>query len=124
MHRHRTALLTAVAIGALGALAGCAAEDTSSPAPTTEPSVASTTTVVRPLGPVDELISVRGARMHLRCEGVGETTILLVAGFAAYLRKPCPRGLMLDTVGRCAAGATAGQPWLDVPLATDAPPPP
>lgn len=35
----------------------------------------------RPEGPVDELIQVDGKRMHLRCTGSGEATVLLLAGW-------------------------------------------
>jgi pimeloyl-ACP methyl ester carboxylesterase len=37
--------------------------------------------VTRPTAPVDELVTVDGARMHIRCSGSGSVTAVLVAGF-------------------------------------------
>jgi pimeloyl-ACP methyl ester carboxylesterase len=53
---------------------------------TTEVTVAATVTTPiaappRPTAPVDELVSVGGARMHVRCAGSGDATVVLIAGF-------------------------------------------
>jgi pimeloyl-ACP methyl ester carboxylesterase len=37
--------------------------------------------VARPATPVDELVAVDGARMHVRCSGSGSVTAVLIAGF-------------------------------------------
>lgn len=37
--------------------------------------------VPRPTAPVDALIGAEGHRLHLRCVGEGDTTVLLIAGF-------------------------------------------
>lgn len=42
-----------------------------------------TTTDARPVATLDELVSVGGTRMHVRCTGSGPTTVLLIAGFEA-----------------------------------------
>jgi pimeloyl-ACP methyl ester carboxylesterase len=36
---------------------------------------------VRPNATVDELVQVDGGRLHVRCVGAGETTVVLIAGF-------------------------------------------
>ncbi len=81
MHRTRTALLTAIVI--VGALAACSAGGTPDPTSSTAPdtTATSTTPVARPDGAVDRLVAVRGARLHLRCDGAGDTTVVLLAGF-------------------------------------------
>ena len=40
-----------------------------------------TTTVPRPTATVDELVDVDGGRLHVRCVGAGDTTVVLIAGF-------------------------------------------
>jgi pimeloyl-ACP methyl ester carboxylesterase len=45
------------------------------------PSEASTMPVARPAAPVDELVAVDGARMHVRCDGTGDVTVVLISGF-------------------------------------------
>jgi pimeloyl-ACP methyl ester carboxylesterase len=40
-----------------------------------------TTSDVRPTALLDELVAVNGARMHIRCIGHGDQTVVLVAGF-------------------------------------------
>jgi pimeloyl-ACP methyl ester carboxylesterase len=42
---------------------------------------ATTTAVERPSDLVDQLVSIDGGRMHLRCVGTGSTTVLLIAGW-------------------------------------------
>ncbi len=79
------ALAAAVAIASAGCSTTSATEPTVAPPPTAATSApvreATTTTVVRPTAPVDELVPVGGARMHVRCTGSGAVTVLLVAGF-------------------------------------------
>lgn len=41
------------------------------------------TTSIRPTAPVDDLVAMHGARLHVRCEGTGAATVLLMAGFEA-----------------------------------------
>jgi pimeloyl-ACP methyl ester carboxylesterase len=52
---------------------------------TTTTSVAPPTTTVpliaRPTTTIDELVDIRGARVHVRCVGHGDTTVLLISGF-------------------------------------------
>ena len=47
-------------------------------APTT---TASATSEPRPTASFDQLVGVEGARVHVRCVGHGDTTVLLIAGF-------------------------------------------
>lgn len=37
--------------------------------------------VARPTGTIDQLVGTRGARVHVRCVGQGDTTVLLISGF-------------------------------------------
>ena len=41
----------------------------------------SATTAPRPTATLDELVGVDGVRLHVRCIGSGDTTVLLIAGF-------------------------------------------
>ena len=52
---------------------------------TVEPATTSTTAAVveRPSDIVDELVAIDGGRLHLRCSGSGDVTVLLVAGWDA-----------------------------------------
>jgi pimeloyl-ACP methyl ester carboxylesterase len=43
---------------------------------------ASPTTAPHPSEPVDELVAVDGGRLHVRCVGSGDATIVLIAGFS------------------------------------------
>jgi pimeloyl-ACP methyl ester carboxylesterase len=52
--------------------------------PADRPIVASTvaaTTAPRPTGTIDELVGAAGERVHVRCVGEGDTTVVLIAGF-------------------------------------------
>ena len=56
------------------------------PAPTTSttPLAASTptlATVARPTATIDHLVGAEGTRVHVRCVGQGDTTVVLIAGF-------------------------------------------
>lgn len=80
--RSRIVLLAAVvafSAVATAALAACSSDEDAAPPSTS--AEATTTTAARPEDPVDELIPVRGARMHLHCDGSGDTTVVLIAGF-------------------------------------------
>ena len=49
--------------------------------PETAPDPSTATTVLRPTATVDELVGVDGGRLHVRCVGAGDTTVVLIAGF-------------------------------------------
>jgi pimeloyl-ACP methyl ester carboxylesterase len=80
-----TALLAATACGT--------DRSSESDVPTTNPAANATTTtsitpptttvplVARPTATIDELVDTRGARLHVRCVGHGDTTVLLISGF-------------------------------------------
>ena len=59
-------------------VAACGASN-ATPAADAPPST--TTTIERPDGLVDELVAIDSGRMHLRCNGSGDTTVLLIAGW-------------------------------------------
>lgn len=74
--------IAVVATVLLGVLAACGgstgdASGTGAEATSTMPA----TTAVRPSATVDELAVVSGARLHVRCSGAGDTTVVLIAGF-------------------------------------------
>ena len=71
------ALAVFLAVSADGATFGATSSGLASGSSSDPPS----STLVRPVETVDELVSVGGARMHVRCIGVGDTTLLLIAGF-------------------------------------------
>ena len=51
-------------------------------APTTTTVTSPTTTAVeRPSDPIDELVTISAGRLHIRCTGTGDTTVLLIAGW-------------------------------------------
>jgi pimeloyl-ACP methyl ester carboxylesterase len=45
------------------------------------PSTVTATTAGRPTGTIDELVGAAGERVHVRCVGEGDTTVVLIAGF-------------------------------------------
>jgi pimeloyl-ACP methyl ester carboxylesterase len=53
------------------------------PTPTvaTDAPTTTITTVERPTATIDELVGADGARVHIRCVGQGDTTVVLIAGF-------------------------------------------
>jgi pimeloyl-ACP methyl ester carboxylesterase len=59
-------------------VAACGASN-ATPAADAPPST--TTTIERPDGPVDELVPIDSGRMHLRCAGSGDSTVLLISGW-------------------------------------------
>lgn len=74
-----TTTLATVAI-ALTASA-CTSSTTSDTVAVTTSTSTTTATVERPTQDRDELVHVDGGRMHLRCVGQGDTTVLLLAGW-------------------------------------------
>jgi pimeloyl-ACP methyl ester carboxylesterase len=66
--------------GLLALVVAACGSSTPSPAADAPPST-TTTTIERPDGLVDELVAIDGGRMHLRCTGSGDTTVLLIAGW-------------------------------------------
>lgn len=90
VHRVGVPLVAAaLAVGLAAALVSCssAASETPAAAPTTAAadaaSPSATPTAARPTGTVDDRFPVAGARLHLRCHGAGDETVVLVAGFGA-----------------------------------------
>ena len=45
------------------------------------PSTVTATTAPRPTGTIDGLVGAAGERVHVRCVGEGDTTVVLIAGF-------------------------------------------
>ena len=79
-----TTAIAAVTLSLAAAACGGAGDgaDRASAAPSTTTSVAPTTTVVeRPTEPVDDLVAISSGRLHVRCAGAGDTTVLLIAGW-------------------------------------------
>jgi pimeloyl-ACP methyl ester carboxylesterase len=77
---------------ALLSTAACSIDASNQPAPTTGatpaadaseamPDPTTTTAVPRPTATVDELVDVGDGRLHIRCVGAGESTVILIAGF-------------------------------------------
>jgi pimeloyl-ACP methyl ester carboxylesterase len=65
------------------ALTACGADDTptadAAPAPVS--TTTSPTTIARPSTEVDELVATGNGRLHVRCHGSGDSTVLLPSGF-------------------------------------------
>jgi pimeloyl-ACP methyl ester carboxylesterase len=74
--------LTAIAIAVMVAAAACGGGtgETNGGADA-RPRPARPAPAARPVGAVDELVSVHGGRLHLRCAGSGAATVVLVAGW-------------------------------------------
>lgn len=68
--------ITAAACGGSSASTGPDAAPTS-----TGPEVATTITAEQPGRAIDEFVTISSGRMHVRCSGTGDTTVLLVAGW-------------------------------------------
>ena len=86
---------------ALLSLAACSIDASNQPPPTAEvpegmaetstsatpastpaaPTTGATEAVTRPTADVDQLVQVGDGRLHVRCVGAGETTVVLIAGF-------------------------------------------
>ena len=101
---HRTSKRRFGVIGlavALLSMAACSIDASNQPPPTAEvpegmaetstsatpastpaaPTTAATEAVIRPTADVDQLVQVGDGRLHVRCVGAGETTVVLIAGF-------------------------------------------
>lgn len=78
-----TTTLAAVAVSlAAAACGGSSTSRSAAAAPTTTTVTSPTTTAVeRPSDPIDELVTISGGRLHIRCTGSGDTTVLLIAGW-------------------------------------------
>lgn len=84
----RTARLVAVGLAAAIAGAACGSTETPIATPSTgTPATAApdasveSAAAVRPTGDVDRLVAIPGGRMHLRCTGHGDSTVVLIAGW-------------------------------------------
>lgn len=77
-----TSAVAAIVVSLIAA--GCGTSDTgtddAAPTPPTA-SAATTNPVERPTKVVDQLVTVGSGRMHIRCAGHGDTTVLLIAGW-------------------------------------------
>jgi pimeloyl-ACP methyl ester carboxylesterase len=79
--RHHHLVAGSPAILSLG-LAACGDDSPRSAArATTEPVTSTTAPAERPNEPIDGSIAIAGGQMHLRCEGEGPSTVLLLAGW-------------------------------------------
>jgi pimeloyl-ACP methyl ester carboxylesterase len=77
----RTTAITGLAVLGLGiTLAGCGTASSEASGDTTAPT---TLEVKRPTTPIDELFDVDGVDFHLHCDGQGDTTLLLIAGWGS-----------------------------------------
>lgn len=80
---------SATATGSTVTSVAAATTTTSAPAATTTAVAAvstvvpTTTTAPRPTSAIDELVGAEGARIHVRCAGHGDTTVVLIAGFGS-----------------------------------------
>ena len=64
------------------AAAACSGSSTGSGASiTTVTTLDTTTTVQRPTDTADELVTIGAGRLHVRCSGAGDATVLLIAGW-------------------------------------------
>jgi pimeloyl-ACP methyl ester carboxylesterase len=85
--RPALALLATVLVGVTACSGGAAPLTTTAPATTvpatTVPTTTTpaTTTLARPTDTIDELVGAEGERIHVRCVGSGDTTVVLIAGF-------------------------------------------
>ena len=61
--------------------ASTGASHTTSPSTPAQPSTVTVTIAPRPTDTIDELVGDAGERVHVRCVGEGDTTVVLIAGF-------------------------------------------
>lgn len=54
---------------------------TGTPSTQAVPPTVTATNAARPTGTIDELVGADGERVHVRCVGEGDTTVVLIAGF-------------------------------------------
>ena len=73
-HHHKAIAATGMAL----LLAACSSSD---PDTATDAGAPSTIEHERPTSSVDELVAVTDGRMHIRCSGSGDATVLLIAGW-------------------------------------------
>lgn len=75
--------LATITVSLVAAACGGSSADTdTASAPTTSTTITTTTTVIeRPSESFDELVTISSGRLHLRCAGAGDTTVLLIAGW-------------------------------------------
>ena len=81
-HSPLNILILVLAVGAVLASAACG--ETSSPdarAATAAPQRSTDADGLRPTAPVDTLVDIGKGRLHLRCAGSGDTTVLLIGGW-------------------------------------------
>ena len=123
-HRVVAAAAPLLLVVALAAVLVSCGGSTPAPEPAAEPvaAAAATTTsappatVERPTEPVDELVAVGGARLHVRCVGEGDTTAVLIAGFGAVgdpwaaIEPPITRSTRLCTYDRFGVGGSDPAP--------------
>ena len=82
-----TTALAAIALALAAAACGgpTSSDRSSAEAPTTTtssvPPATATTVVERPTEAFDELVAISDGRLHIRCQGSGGTTVLLLAGW-------------------------------------------
>jgi pimeloyl-ACP methyl ester carboxylesterase len=82
--RYGTSLtILSLALLCLAAACGSGPQETSQAAPTTSVPArpAAAELASRPTAPVDELVDVGPGRLHVRCTGSGDATVVLLAGF-------------------------------------------
>jgi pimeloyl-ACP methyl ester carboxylesterase len=75
--------ITAIAMALLAAACGGSDSDTVADVPTTTSTTTATTITVvdRPTESFDELVAVTNGQLHIRCQGSGDETVLLLAGW-------------------------------------------
>ena len=78
--------ITSTALAAITlalATAACGSSDAPDDASASPASIStpSTTAAQRPTGTFDELVAISSGRLHVRCSGTGESTVLLIAGW-------------------------------------------
>jgi pimeloyl-ACP methyl ester carboxylesterase len=73
----------AACVAAVVALAACTTDRTRAAEATSIPTTTTTSPqrVVRPSAPVDKLVAIESGRLHVRCHGRGDSTVVLIAGF-------------------------------------------
>ena len=79
-----TTALAAVAVSLAAAACGGSGTSRSAAAPTTTTVTSPTTTTTtgeRRSDPIDELVTVSAGRLHVRCTGTGDVTVLLISGW-------------------------------------------
>jgi pimeloyl-ACP methyl ester carboxylesterase len=75
--------MSALVVALLAAACGGSEPDTATEDPARTSTTTPTTTTVadRPTGSFDELVAVTDGKLHIRCNGSGDATVLLIAGW-------------------------------------------